>query len=333
MLSRAHTPFQQDFTASAKALSLGCLTKAGWLCEPGAVASLSCPSAWLGLLALGTSSDLCRGGLGPAWCRVAVSLHAGVWLLEEMPAAFLPEPGSAGTHAEFPSPGQALLSSWGAEPVSWWLGAAGSRRAAWEEEPGSCISHLAALPEPLLCGEGESSWRPGSFVMLPQHLPAQGTWGWSCLMLTSCVTWAWAGHLLDNGILTVPCGNGPGSGWILQAPLQQHGCPSVPTLPRAVSIMSPTAQSCPHHVIHCWDPFQDTRSGMDADEMGDYWAFGVFLHFLQSMNLFCFKGIQSLGLPLHDSSQAPPRAGAALVKSKARAGVEAHDFLQSSMLP
>lgn len=32
-----------------------------------------------------------------------------------------------------------------------------------------------------------------------------------------------------------------------------------------------------------------------------FWGF--FLHFLQSMNLFCFNGIHSLELPRHDSSQ------------------------------
>lgn len=42
------------------------------------------------------------GACATAWCHVAVSQH--VWLSEEMPAAFLPKPGSAGTHAKCGQP-------------------------------------------------------------------------------------------------------------------------------------------------------------------------------------------------------------------------------------
>lgn len=171
--------------------------QAGCVCQE-TVPRCRGPAAWLGLPVLGTRSDLCWGGLGPAWCHLAVSQHVGVWLFEEMPAAFLPKPGSAGTSAEcgqlVPNSPRldGLCSAAGVQslfPGGRELLGAGGQDGKGNLGPASPTS--AALPEPLLCGEGKSSWRPESFVMLHQHLPAQpaqGTWGWSFLMLTSCVT-------------------------------------------------------------------------------------------------------------------------------------------------
>lgn len=156
------------------------------------------PAAWLGLPVLGTRNDLCRGGLDPAGPHVAVSQHAGAWLSEEMPAAFLPKPGSAGTRAERgqlvpnPPPLHGLCSAPGVQSLfsgSRELLGAGGQDGKETLAPASSTS--AALPEPLPCGEGKNSQRPGSFVRLHQPLPAQaaqGTWGRSFLMLTSCVT-------------------------------------------------------------------------------------------------------------------------------------------------
>lgn len=121
---------------------------------------------------------------------------------------------------------------------------------------------------------------------------AQGTWGWSFLMLTSCVTMAWAGHHLDNGILTVPAGtvparmDPPGPTAAAQLPLCPHTAHTVP-------IMSPSAGLLSKTPGLVWMQMRWGISGF----------LGFFLYFLQSINLFCFKGIQSLELPLHDSSQ------------------------------
>lgn len=100
MLSHAHTPFQQGLQPVPSHYPwAGSQRQAGSVSQE-LLPPCRVPAAWLGLPALGTSSDLCRGGLAPSWCRVAVPQHVGVWLLEEMPAAFLPKPGSAGTRAQ-----------------------------------------------------------------------------------------------------------------------------------------------------------------------------------------------------------------------------------------
>lgn len=79
-------------------------------------------------------------------------------------------------------------------------GAAGSRRAGWQRERVSCTC-LCTLPA--------ACRSPGSFVTLPRLAPRHHLHPpRSFLMLTSCVTWAWAGHDPANGILTVPCGSG-----------------------------------------------------------------------------------------------------------------------------
>lgn len=69
-------------------------------------------------------------------------------------------------------------------------------------------------------------------------------------------------------------------------------CPQLPIL---VPIMSSTAGLLSKTPGLVWMQMRLVIIGL--------LGLGIFLQFLQSMSLFCFKGIQSLELPLHDSSQ------------------------------
>lgn len=122
------------------------------------------PAARLGLPVLGTRSDLCRGGLDPAWCLwlCPSMLVSGSWRkcqrlswhLCQVLAARAKSPTLEGLCS---APGVQSLFPAGREL----LGAGGQDGKG---NLGPASPTLAALPEPLLCGEGKNSRRTGSFV-------------------------------------------------------------------------------------------------------------------------------------------------------------------------
>lgn len=127
------------------------------------------PAAGLGLPLLGTRSDLCRGGLDPAWCLwlCPSTLVSGSWRKCPQPfsqrlswhlcqvlAACAKSPTLEGLCS---APGVQSLFPAGREM----LGAGGQ---GGKGNLGPASPTLAALPEPLLCGEGKNPCKPGNFV-------------------------------------------------------------------------------------------------------------------------------------------------------------------------
>lgn len=70
----------------------------------------------------------------------------------------------------------------------------------------------------------------------PPAQPAQGTWGWSFFVRTSCVTVS-----LDDGILTVPVGTAPGP-WLHSMAGAEGHCRSS-TAPSAHKLPVPITSS------------------------------------------------------------------------------------------